>query len=79
MMDTLNYYYKFSNGQKFIEDLNLRMLDAEGHILVTAAIKRPLLKNIGELSMSFASNVAEFSTFELAITYNELVITIELD
>jgi hypothetical protein len=79
LLDTLNYYYRFSNGQKFIEDLNVRMTDSEGNILVTARIKRPLIKNIGDLSMSFASNVAEFSTFELSIGYNELEVIIELD
>lgn len=79
MLEVLNYYYRFDNGQKFIDNLNLRMLDSEGNMLVTARLKRPLLKNLGELSMSFASNVAEFSTFALTIAYNELEVIIELD
>jgi len=79
MMETLNYYYRFDNGQKFIDNLNIRLTDAEGNVVVTIEMQRPLLKNLGDLSMSFASNVAEFSTFDLSIGYNELLIKIELD
>jgi len=79
MLEILNYYYKFETREPFIDDLNIRMLDSEGHSIVTARIIRPLIKNISELSMSFASNVAEFTTFEITIGYNELEVVIELD
>lgn len=79
MLDLLNYYYSFENKQPYIDDLNVRMLDGEGHALVTATLRRPLVKNIGELSMSFASNVAEFNTFDVTIGYNDLEVRIELD
>lgn len=79
LLDTLNYYYSFSTERHFLDDLNIRMMDSEGHIIVTARIKRPIIKNISDLTMSFSSNVAEFTTFELSIAYNELEIVIELD
>lgn len=79
MMDILNYYYAFDTKQHFLDDLNIRMLDSEGHSIVTARIMSPIIKNISELSMSFASNVADFTTFDITIGYNALEILIELD
>jgi hypothetical protein len=79
MQDLLRYYYAFENRQPFLEDLNVRMLDSEGNALVTARLIRPIMKNMGDLSLSFASNVAEFTTFDVTFGYNELDIKIELD
>jgi hypothetical protein len=79
MLEILNYYYAFDTKEPFLDDLNMRMLDGEGNSIVTARLKRPLLKNISELSMSFASNVADFTTFDITIGYNELEVVIELD
>ena len=79
MQDLLKYYYAFENRQPFVEDLNVRMLDSEGNALVTARLIRPIMKNMGDLSLSFASNVAEFTTFDVTFGYNELDIKIELD
>ena len=79
MLEILNYYYAFDTREPFLDDLNIRMLDSEGQSIVTARLIRPLIKNISELSMSFASNVAEFTTFDISIGYNELEVLIELD
>lgn len=79
LLETLQYYYDFSNENTYAEPLNLRMLDSEGNALVSATMKDTLLRGISDLQMSFASNVAEFKTFDLNIAYNELEIRIELD
>lgn len=79
MMDILDHYYDFETRPPYIDDLNVRMMDSEGQALVTARLQRPLIKSISDLSMSFASNVAEFTTFDLTIGYNDLEIIIELD
>jgi len=79
MLDILNHYYAFDTREPFIDDLNIRMMDSEGQSIVTARLNRPLIKNISELSMSFASNVADFTTFDITIGYNELEVIIELD
>ena len=78
MLDILKHYYSFQNPQPFIEDLNVRMLDGERHSIVTARLSRVLMKSISDLSLSYASNVAEFTTFDLTIGYNELDVVIEL-
>lgn len=79
LLDTLSYYYSFETEKPYTDDLNLRILDSEGNALVTATLKKPLIKSLGDLSMSFASNVAEFKTFDLSIAYNEFEVRIELD
>jgi hypothetical protein len=79
LLDTLTYYYNFSTEAPFVPDMNLRILDSEGNGLVTATIKKPLIKTISDLQMSFASNVAEFKTFDLSIAYNEFEVRVELD
>ena len=79
LLELLGYYYQFDTKKMYIDDLNVRITDAEGNVLVTARIMQPLIKNISELSMSFASNVAEFKTFDLTIGYNEFQIDIEND
>jgi hypothetical protein len=79
LLDTLTYYYNFSTEKPYSEALNLRILDSEGNGLVTATMKKTLIKSISDLQMSFASNVAEFKTFDLSIAYNELEVRVELD
>ena len=79
MLEILNHYYKFDTREPFLDDMNIRMLDSEGQSIVTARLIRPIFKNISELSMSFASNVADFTTFDISIGYNELEVLIELD
>jgi len=79
LLETLTYYYNFSTEQPYVADLNLRILDSEGNSIVTATMHKTLIKSISDLQMSFASNVAEFKTFDLSIAYNDLEIRIELD
>jgi hypothetical protein len=79
LLETLKYYYKSSTIEQFSENLNLRMTDAEGNSLVTARLIGVLMRNIEDLNLSFASNVAEFKTFNVTFAYNFLDIIIELD
>lgn len=79
MLDILNYYYAFEVEKRFLDDLNVRIMDSEGNVLVTARIMGPLLSKLGDLSMSFADNVAEFKTFDITINYNEFQVLIEND
>ena len=79
MLELIRYYYDFDNRKPYLDDLNIRMLDGEGNSLVTTTLRRVLLKSIGDLSMSFASNVAEFTTFDVTIGYNDIDVRIELD
>lgn len=79
LLETLKYYYDMDTEEPFCENLNLRMTDGEGNALVTARLIAVLMRQIDDLDMSFASNVAEFRTFNVTFAYNFLDIIIELD
>jgi hypothetical protein len=79
LLETLAYYYNFSTEQPYIGDLNMRILDSEGNSLVTVTMNKVLIRTISDLQMSFASNVAEFKTFDLSLAYNDIEIKVELD
>jgi hypothetical protein len=79
LLETLLYYYNFSTEKPYIQDQHLNILDSEGNVIVTVSIQKPLLKSISDLQMSFATNVAEFKTFDLGLTYNQLDIRLYPD
>jgi len=76
LLDTLLYYYVLDNN---IDDFLLRMKDSEGNALVTIKMIEPIMKMLTELELSFASNVAEFQTFDVSFTYNIMEINMEID
>lgn len=78
LLDTLRYYYDFQTIPPYMENLNLRLTDGEGNALVTAQMKAVLMRQIDDLNMSFATNVAEFKTFNVTFVYNFLDIIIEM-
>lgn len=79
MLDTLLYYYSKGNKEPFTEDINLRILDAEGLGVASIQFKDPIMNSISELELNFSSNIADFTTFEVNFFYNELELKIELD
>ncbi len=79
LLEILKYYYDYQTEQPYLDNLNLRITDGEGNALVTAQLKAVLMRQIDDLNMSFASNVAEFRTFNVTFVYNFLDILIETD
>jgi len=86
MLDMFKYWYSFPNQPEFefVKEpylpvgMNVRILDAEGNVLVTTELKRVLYTELGSLEMSFSDNTADFSTFDATFVYNELETKIEL-
>tara|TARA_B100000519_G_C14202648_1_gene418677 strand:- start:236 stop:1090 length:855 start_codon:yes stop_codon:yes gene_type:complete len=73
MRDLFTRYYDHKETREhFLEDLALNITDSEGNVIVTVLMMYPIMLGVGELSMSFASNVAEFTTFDVAFQYNRL-------
>ena len=79
LLETLLHYYNFSTEAPFIEDQNINILDAEGNLMTTISLQKPIIKSISDLQVSFATNVAEFKTFDLTILYNQLDIRLFQD
>jgi len=86
MLDLFKYWYSFPNqpDMPFVQEqhipvgFNVRILDAEGNVLVTTELKRVLYTEISSLEMSFSDNTADFSSFTATFMYNELETKIEL-
>ena len=79
MTDTLLYYYARQTPDKYLPDIKLRILDAEGLGVASITFEKPILTSISELSLNLAENVAEFNTFDLNFVYNKFNIKIDLD
>ena len=79
MMDTLLYYYARSTKRPYTDPLTLRILDAEGASVAFMEFDRPIMNSINELSLNFAENVADFSTFEVTFFYNKLNLKLEIE
>jgi len=79
MMDTLLYYYARSTKRPYTDPLTLRILDAEGASVAFMEFDKPIMNSINELSLNFAENVADFSTFEVTFFYNKLNLKLEIE
>lgn len=79
MLDTLLYYYAKQNKNPFIDNLVLRILDAEGLGMASIVFEDPIMNSISELELNFSSNIAEFTTFDINFFYNKFNLKIELD
>ena len=79
MTDLLLYYYAPTTKQKYIDDLNLGITDAEDLVMTTIAFEKPIMNQISELSINMSDNVAEFSTFDVNFYYNKFNIKIQPD
>tara|TARA_B100001287_G_C22598602_1_gene489267 strand:- start:557 stop:1108 length:552 start_codon:yes stop_codon:yes gene_type:complete len=79
MTDLLLYYYAPTTKQKYIDNLNLGITDAEGIVLSTIAFEKPIMNQISELNLNMSENIAEFTTFDINFYYNKFNIKIESD
>ena len=79
MMDTLLYYYARSTKRPYTDPLTLRILDAEVASVAFMEFDKPIMNSINELSLNFAENVADFSTFDVTFFYNKLNLKLEIE
>jgi hypothetical protein len=79
MNDILLYYYAPTTKQKHLDDLKLRVLDAEGLGISSITFEQPILNQISELTLNMAENVSEFNTFDLNFYYNKFEIKMDID
>jgi len=79
MSDTLLYHYNRANTNEYIDDFKLQILDAEGIHVMSAVFEKPIMNSISELELNMASNIAEFSTFNITFFYNKFNLLNELD
>lgn len=79
MLDIFDHYYDIKTKNVHIPDgVVLRILDAEGQIIVSSAFTEVLFKEIGPLQMNFSNNAPDFSTFDCTFEYLDLETKVEL-
>jgi hypothetical protein len=69
-------YYQFKQQNEYLEHIQMRFLDQEGHILYTIKFNKPILTGISELSMSYSDNVPEFKTFSMDFSFFDMTLDI---
>tara|TARA_R110000772_G_scaffold105909_2_gene207742 strand:+ start:2269 stop:2820 length:552 start_codon:yes stop_codon:yes gene_type:complete len=79
MTDALLYHYNKDNKKPFIDDVKLQILDGEGIHMMSVVFEKPIMNSISELELNMASNIAEFSTFDITFYYNKFNMINELD
>lgn len=70
MQEVLINYIDFNNKEIYIEDLHLRMIDQDGYILSTVALKEVIFTGISGINLSYADNVPEFKSFDATFKFN---------
>jgi hypothetical protein len=81
-MDNAIEYFKFFDGantNKYFEDLHIRFLSQEGHVVNTVRFHGVILTGISEIQASYSDNNPEFKTFEASFRYNVIEIGVEKD
>jgi len=79
LMDTFLYYYAKQTKDKYIADIPLNIIDAEGLRVASILFEKPIMNSLSELDLNFSTNIAEFNRFTATFYYNKLNIKIELD
>lgn len=78
LTDALLYHYNRDNENPYIDDLKLQITDAEGIHIMSVVFEKPVFNSISELELNMASNIAEFSTFNVTFKYNKFNLYNEL-
>lgn len=81
-MDNAIEYFKLFDGinkNNYFEDLHIRFLSQEGHIINTVRFHGIILTGISEIQASYSDNNPEFKTFDCTFRYNILDIGVEKD
>lgn len=70
-------FLDLSDERLYFEDMYVRVVDQEGHVLQTIRFEKPMLTSLSEISLSYSENNPDFKTFDCTFTYNALEIMVE--
>jgi len=70
-------FMDLSDERLYFDDLYVRAIDQEGHVLQTLRFEKPMLTSVSEVSMSYSDNNPDFNTFSAVFTYNALEFMVE--
>jgi len=70
-------FLDLSDERLYLEDMYVRVIDQEGHVLQTIRFEKPMLTSLSEVSLSYSDNNPDFNTFDCTFTYNALEVMVE--
>lgn len=71
LLDTFFYHNDMKNGNTFIGDISVYLLDVEGSIMFTRIFRDCIFNEISEIEMAYSENVQTFEIFSITLTYSK--------
>jgi hypothetical protein len=72
-------YLSFENKQLYFDDLQMRFLDQEGHVVITTQYKGTYFKGMTEVTCSYSDNNPDFKTFTASFGFFKMDIFVDHD
>lgn len=69
LLDTFFFHNDQKTKSAYIGDISLRILDAEGLVMMTRKYKQCIITGISEFELSYSENIQTFETFNITLQY----------
>ena len=70
LLDTFFYHNDFKTKEPFINDISVRILDADGLVMMTRKYINCTVIGISEFELSYSDNIQSFETFNITFAYS---------
>ena len=77
MLDTVLDFVNFANGQTFVQNLPVRIMDNDGNIVTSVTFQEVLFTSFSELELNYTNNNPSYTSFTLGFKCNYLDIVLE--
>jgi len=78
-LDNALEYLSFENKIQYFDDLQMRFLDQEGHVVLTTQYKGTYFKGLTEVTLSYSDNNPDFKTFTASFGFFKMDVFIDHD
>ncbi len=78
-MENALEYLSFENKTLYFDDLQMRFLDQEGHVITTTQYKGTYFKGLSEVTLSYSDNNPDFKTFTATFGFFKMDIFVDHD
>lgn len=72
-------YLNFQNKTLYFDDLQMRFLDQEGHVVIATQYKGSYFKGMTEVTLSYSDNNPDFKTFTATFGFFKMDIFVDHD
>jgi hypothetical protein len=78
-LENMLMFLDLSDERLYFDDIYIRIMSQEGHVMQTIRFEKPMLTNLSEVSLSYSDNNPDFKTFSATFTYNAIEFLVERD